>query len=364
LIINRYLMLEIIKPLTGMLAILVTIFAAYSTSRYLAEAMYGLMSVSTTIMLILLKVVIALEVLLPSSLFLSVIVGLGRLYKDSEMTALYASGVGPRQVLAVVFVLSLPVALLVASLSLAVRPWAYERFFWLRAQAKAEFDVTRLKAGKFYDIGEGNQVIFIEKIDHERNRAEGVFLQKDQNEEKDLLEFIYAKEAHQTLDRTTGQQNIIFRDVCLYEFPRTGPWPGRAMETSEYKLSLWPKKITPIEYKTKAAATMHLARSGDPSDIAELQCRCSAPLSTILLALIGVPLSRANPREGKHAKVATALLICALYNGFGTLAKLGVEQSVVPPFPGIWWVQGLLAGGLLVLLQNPSQQCWTPRRRH
>lgn len=114
LIINRYLVLEIIKPLTGMLAVLVTIFAAYCTSRYLADAMYGLMSVSTTIMLILLKVVIALEVLLPTSLYLSVIVGLGRIYKDNEMTALFASGVGLRRVLAVVFVLSLPVALPIA----------------------------------------------------------------------------------------------------------------------------------------------------------------------------------------------------------------------------------------------------------
>ncbi len=109
---------------------------------------------------------------------------------------------------------------------------------------------------------------------------------------------------------------------------------------------------------------MHLARSEAPADIAELQWRFSAPLSTILLALLGVPLSRTKPREGKHAKVATALLIYALYYSIGTMAKLGVEQSLIPPLLGIWWVQGLLAGGLLILLHDPSQQCWTPRRRH
>jgi lipopolysaccharide export system permease protein len=349
--------------MTSMLAVLVTIFAAYSTNRYLADATYGLMSINTVIFLILLKVTIALDVLLPTSLYLSVIVGLGRLYNDSEMTALFASGVSLRQVLAIVFVFSLPVALLGGSLSLALRPWAYERAFGLKAKAKAEFDVTRLKARKFYEIGEGNRVIFVDKIDHTRQRAVGVFMQKDLNDEKDMLEVIYAKEAYQRLDPTTGGQVILFLDACKYQFPRTGEWKVRAMESSQYTLPLWPKEIPPLEYKTKAASTFHLARSEEPSDIAELQWRLSAPISTILLALLAVPLSRTKPREGKHAKVAIAILIYGFYYSICTVAKLGVEQSLIPPLLGIWWVQGLLAGGLLIVLRNPSQQCWSPRRR-
>jgi len=364
LIINRYLLLEIIKPMTSMLAVLVTIFAAYSTSRYLADALYGLMSVSTIMTLIVLKIAIALEVLLPACLYLSVIVGLGRLYKDSEMTALFASGVGLPQVLAVVFVLSLPMALLVASLSLAVRPWAYERSFWLKAKAESEFDVTRLKAGRFYEFGEENRVIFIEKIEHERKRAEGIFMQEDKNDDNDMLEVIYAKEAYQQLDRATGRQAILFLDCCSYTFPRTGKGRVRIMESSQYTLSLWPKEITPIEYKIKAASTLHLARSEVPPDIAELQWRILAPLSTILLALLGVPLSRTKPREGKHAKIVVAILIYGLYYSLATIGKMGVEQSLIPPLLGIWWVEGLLAGGLLILLHSPSQQCWPLLSRH
>lgn len=364
MIIRRYLSLEILKPLGGMLAVLVTIFAAYSTSRYLADAMYGLMSLQTTIELIVLKVVISLEVLLPSSLFLSVVIGLGRLYKDHEMTALFATGVSLERVLHVVLALSVPVALLVASLSLSLRPWAYERTFWLRAKAKAEFDVGRLKAGKFYELGEGNQVIFIEKVDRERMRAEGVFMQKARSSEQDMLEVVCAKEAYQSLDQATGRQLIVFRNGSFYEFPRTGTSPGRAMQSNEYALSLWPKEITPLQHKTKAASTLQLARSHNPADIAELQWRFSAPLAAVLLALIGVPLSRTNPRKGKHAKVAAALLVCAVYNVLGTMAKLGVERSVVPPLPGIWWVPGLLALGVFLLWRHPSQHGGMFSSRH
>jgi|LQYC01.1.fsa_nt_gi lipopolysaccharide export system permease protein len=362
LIINRYLIAEIIKPLASMLVVLVIIFAAYSTNRYFADAISGLMSIKTIIILILLKIVIALEVVLPASLYLAVIVGLGRLYNDNEMTALFASGVALRRVLAVVLVFSLPVALLGGSFSLAVRPWAYEQFFWLKAKAKAEFDVSRLQAGKFYKIGEGNRVIFIEKIDRARQRAEGVFLQKDQKGENDMLEVLYAKEAYQRLDPATGRQVIRFLGVCFYEFPRTGEWSGRAMESSQYTLSLWPQEIMPVEYKTKAASTFHLARSDNPSDIAELQGRVSVPLATILLALLGVPLSRIEPRKGKHTNLPIAIVIYGFYNSIVTVAKLGVEQSRIPPLLGIWWVQVLLAGALFILLRNPSQQCWYPRR--
>lgn len=347
-----------------MLVVLVTIFAAYSTSRYLADALYGLMSISTITTLIVLKIATAMEVLIPASLYLSVIVGLGRLYKDSEMTALFSSGVGLPRVLAVVFVLSLAVALLVASLSLIVRPWAYERMFWLKAKAEAEFDVTRLKPGRFYEFGEGNRVIFIEKMDQAGKNAEGVFMQEDKNGDNDMLEVVYAKEAYQQPDPSTGRQTILFLDGCSYAFSRTGKGRVRVMKSSQYAVSLWSRKPTSIEYKIKAASTVHLARSESPSDIAELQWRILAPLSTILLALLGVPLSRTKPREGKYAKLVTAILIHGLYYSLATIGKMGVEQSLIPPLLGIWWVQVLLVGGLVVVLHSPSQQCWSPVGRH
>jgi lipopolysaccharide export system permease protein len=343
-----------------MLAVLVILFGAYSTTHYLADAAYGLMPASTVIILILLKVLISLEVLLPITLYLSVIVGLGRMYKDSEMTALFASGVGFGRVLTLVFALSLMVCLFVATLSLGLRPWAYGRSFWLRARSGAEFDVSRLQAGRFYEIGGENRFIFIEKIDQKLKRAKGVFLQK---EEDNVLKVMYAKEARQHLEPTTGRQVILFLNGYIYEFPLNGKEGGRAVGFSQLTYSLWPKEITPLEYKIKAASTAHLACSLYPPEIAELQWRLSTPISAILLALLGIPLSRTTPREGKYAKLAAGVFIFAIYYMMGSMAKILVEQGFVPPLPGIWWVQGVLAGVLIYLLHDPSQQFRIPRRR-
>jgi lipopolysaccharide export system permease protein len=77
-------------------------------------------------------------------------------------------------------------------------------------------------------------------------------------------------------------------------------------------------------------------------------------MATILLALIGVPLSRSSPNRGKYAKITTAVVIFAVYYNLSALTKKWVERGVLDTIPGIWWIQLLLAGLLLVLLWQPT----------
>jgi lipopolysaccharide export system permease protein len=167
------------------------------------------------------------------------------------------------------------------------------------------------------------------------------------------VQVIYAKEAYQAVDEKSGKEIMVILDGYLYEFPRHGD-RGYMMKFEQSTLPLRPEEIEPIGYKRKAAATMDLARSDKSKDIAELQWRLSTPLSTILLALLGVPLSRASPRQGKYAKVVAAVLVYAVYYNISAMAKTWVEQGVVGSIPGIWWVQVLLAGLLLALLFQPT----------
>jgi lipopolysaccharide export system permease protein len=96
-------------------------------------------------------------------------------------------------------------------------------------------------------------------------------------------------------------------------------------------------------YRRKAASTLQLIGSTRREDIAELQWRLSTLLSTVLLAVLGVPLSKSNPRRGKYAKLGLAIIIFAFYYQMFVIAKTWVEKSLVPPLIGIWWVPLLLA---------------------
>ena len=118
MIVHKYLVREVTKPLVAVVVLLVGIFMAYSLTRFLADANEGALSASAVSTLTGLKVLIALEVLIPIALYVGMIVTLGRLYSDFEITALKAGGVGEGRIVAPVVWLSLTVAVVVGLLSL------------------------------------------------------------------------------------------------------------------------------------------------------------------------------------------------------------------------------------------------------
>ena len=200
-------------------AVLVAIFAAFSSAAYLADAARGLLPLATVGQLILFKTLITLDLLLPTSLYVAVVVGLGRLYTDAEMTALNASCVSELRILKPALQLSLVVAVLVGVLSLHTRPWAFRMIYQLEAQALAELDISRLEAGRFYELGKTKEVLFAERIDRKLNRMEGVFLRSVID---NSARVIHAREAYLLPARPDTDPTMIFENGYGYALDRKG----------------------------------------------------------------------------------------------------------------------------------------------
>src|ERR1700761_2033913 len=161
MIISRYLLREIFGPLAIVLTVLAVLFTSYGAAGFLSDAVNGLLPTNMIVQVIGLRTLIALEVLIPISLFFAVIMALGRMYADSEITALFALGLSPARVLGVVLGLSLCMALAVGALSLLVRPWAYSRAHQLASLAAASLNTSNMEAGTFYVGSDGNRTIFL-----------------------------------------------------------------------------------------------------------------------------------------------------------------------------------------------------------
>jgi lipopolysaccharide export system permease protein len=349
-IIDRYIIREISRPAVTICTALMGIFGCFIAARYLEDSVQGQLPGSTVILLILLRIAIALEVLLPTTLFLSVMIAFGRLYRDSEMTGMFACGISMARVLRPVAVMAITAGLMVACFSLYIRPWAWNQFYGLKARAEANFDMTRMKGGNFYEVEGGNTVIFAENVDNLTNRAQRVFIQIIRHGK---MKIIYAKAASQYSQDTAADPVLELQDGRLYEFSETEK-TGEILQFETLAMPLVSKDGMPLEQKIKAAPFEQLMHSETPEEIAELQWRLTAPFSTILLALLGVPLSRSSPRQGKYAKVPLGILVFAVYYNLSAISKKWVGQGVVGSIPGIWWTQVLLGGLLLVLLWKPS----------
>jgi lipopolysaccharide export system permease protein len=347
LILDRYLIREISRPLVVVCGILVVVFAGYSATVFLAEAASGLLGSGTVLVLIALKTLIALEVLLPISLYITVVVGMGRLYSDHEMTALSSSGVGPGRALLALAPLFALVAVVVGGLSLFARPWAYQRSYEIQARAESEFDVEKLEGGRFY-VGTGSdRTLFAERIDRERGTMEGVFVELRTGSE---VRVVRAKSARQTTD-DAGRSILDLVDGRIYTIDRAASGL-RVVAFDGIRLDLDPDPPA-VGYKRKAAPTAALAHSDQPDDLAELQWRLSTPINTLVLGVLGFLLSRTAPRRGRFARMIAAIVVYAVYYNLTAVARSWVERGVLGAIPGIWWVDLLMTVGLVLLYRRP-----------
>lgn len=339
LLLDRYLTREIAKPLIVFCGGLLLLFANFTAVRYLNRVADGVMPFQSVLPLVLVRAVVALELLLPIALHLSVVVTLGRLYTDSEMTALFGSGISPSRIIRIVFAGSLVIAGIVAVLSIYVRPWANDNRYRLERQAAADVDLNDMQPGHFYENSSGT-VLFFQQRDQNSGRMQKVFLQS-RSEEK--VRLIWAEEAHYPEAVEAGaSRTLVCSSARIYELSREHGAVRQA--TSDELVLEWEKSRIPSdEYRRKAAPTWQLARSASPKDIAEFQWRLSTPVAALLMGLLGFPLSRAKARQGKYAKLFVSVLCYATFYNLSMIAKTWVEKGVVSAVPGIWWVHLLLA---------------------
>ncbi len=358
MIAERYIMREIMKPAAVICFVLVFIYGSFMAARYWASAAQGQIPGSTVMILVFFRIAVAMEILLPTTLYLSVVLALSRLYMDGEITAMSACGISPFRVTRAVFLTALLTALLVACFSLFIRPWAWGQFYSMKARAKASFDLSRMKGGVFYQIWHGRRVIFAEKVNSGRNRAENIFIQTRRD---DAIQVIQARHARQYYDPQTSMPVLILFKGRDYEFSSSGD-KEMVLQFDQLELSLEPRDIM-TEQRVKATPTRSLLGSGDLRETAELQWRLVSPVSTLLLALLAVPLSRSSPRQGKYTRIPLAILIFAAYYNLSAIVKKWVAQGVIGPFPGLWWSQILLLVLIILLFSQPEISVLWQRRR-
>lgn len=336
--IERYIIREILRPFSFVLIILVGLFACFSGARYLAEAVTETLGIYFMVKLILLKTIIALEVLVPIALYTSVVIGLGRLYRDREIVALSAAGAGTKRIIGPVIVISIPIALIVGALSLFGRPWAYQNSYLLDATARADLNTDRFQPGRFYGNEDSGTVIFIDDKDAGSGEMTKVFYYTRKG---DVSEVTAAINARQDQDMEDGRLRVSLNNGLVYRLQRA----AQEDEVVRYEklVRYHEDPEVSIGYKRKAELTPALLKSSSPEDIAEVQWRLSRPVATLLLALIAIPLSRSSPRQGKNERVFMAALIFAVYYNLSGVAQTWVEQGVMDEIPGVWWLHVLMA---------------------
>lgn len=341
-IIDRYIAREIMLPFTVVILILVGLFASFSSARLLAGAITETLGLAALLKLVFLKTVIALEVLIPIALYISVIIGLGRLNKDHELNVMRASGISGKRIVLVVLVVAIPIGVISGILSAYVRPWAYGESYLLDAQAEADLNTNRFQAGRFYGSEKTGRVIYVRSKDDTDKQMHNIFHFIKKTESSEIVITKQAKQIQPT--ENEPRPHILLSEGMVYRLANAVDIDDKIQFE---KMTYFIDNDYVMNYRRKAAATRTLWESDQPRDIAELQWRISRPLGAIFLALIAVTFIRSTPRQDKTERTyLLAALVFATYYNFSGLAKTWVEQGVVGSIPGVWWLDTLMLASL------------------
>lgn len=354
MLIFRYLAKEVFTTLIALTAILLLIFMSNQFVQYLNRAASGKIPAMMVIKLMMLEMPNLIGLLLPLGFYIALLVAYGRLYAESEMTVLQACGYGPRQLLKHSFIMALMLTVVVTILMVWASPIiSIERSKLLRATGVQTL-IQTIVPGRFRAISGGRQVFYVASMNREHTQAENIFLaRKTKKEDQVQWEVLLAEKAYVEVEQGSYEDYVILKNGKSYQGS-----PGHAdyqvAEFERYKARL-PHPVVEIKDDIHTASTASLWPINNPNLIkaAELQWRLSVPLMVLTLTLVGVPLSRVNPRSGKFAKLLPAIVLYIIYANFIFVARDWLLSGKTPAWLGMWWVHVVVAFiGLVLVYRN------------
>lgn len=355
---DRYLLREVAQTSVAVTGVLLVILLSNQLARVLGQAAQNDFPGSVVLTLIGLTTLQQLTVLVPVGLFLGIVLALGRLYHESEMTAMTACGVGPLSIYRPIALFTLVVVALLAVLSFRIVPEAGARAQQIRIEALRSAQFGALEPGRFRSFADGNAVFYAEKVERS-GQLRGVFVQR---RDEDRLEIAVADRAEQ---RGAGQaeQLFVLFDGRRYEgVPGSREW--RVVEFAEHGIPVRMPEYTARRERRELRPTGDLVGSEAGEDRAELAWRFAVPVMAAVLMVLAVPLAKLRPRQGRFARVGLAVLAYFLYSNVVATVRVWIEKGDTGGALGLWWVHllPLAAAAWLIWREERPGPLW--RRRH
>lgn len=306
-ILSRYLTKEIFKSQIAILFILLVIFFSQQLVRVLSSAVSGKVPTDLVLSLLGLGMPTMAQLMLPLSLFVALLLTLGRFYTESEITVMRACGVGQSLLVKVALFLSVFTTAIATYNVFWLTPWAINKQSEMLAEAKANPRFAALTAGQF--MSAGGYVLFIDNI--EGNTINDIYVFQPEQQKKNKPSVVVA-ESGELKGLPNGDQLLTLNNSTRYEgTPQTADF--RISSFDSYTAYLGYQDVESDEKLVQRADFQQLIADKSKEGKTELQWRLALILAVPLMALLAVPMSSVNPRQGRFAKLLPALLLYLIY---------------------------------------------------
>jgi len=288
------------------------------------------------------------------SLFLSIILAISQLYKNSEAIVLNSLGLGDKHFMIFIQPIVVLASIFILYLTISAIPWAKEQKNLMVEENKNASEFSFIKEGEFQEFKDGEIVFYASESTLSNNaqdqNMEEIFIYVS-NKNKPLI--VLASEAKKYTNPDTRSVYLRLKDGIRYQGIPSNE-NKNILEFDQYDLQIISgedQEREVIYTEIEGRSTLDLLQETGNGVNAELQWRLSQPLSVIVLSFLGVLLGKSSPRGGKGIGLLIGVVIFLLYNNGLLMAKSALERGEVDAWIGLWWIHFLVVFLTIILYQ-------------
>ena len=336
---------ELARSFGATLVVILTIVLTMFLLRTVGLAARGTVSPQDVVLVLGYTALGHLPTMLSLSMFVAIVVTIGRMYRDSEMVIWFTGGVGLPRFVRPVLRTAWPVLLVAALLLLFVWPWGNRNSLDLRDRYQQRSDLSRVAPGVFQTSSDGKRVFFVERDSSDGVNARNVFVLSQLPAGESLTSArsgrLEADGGDRWLLLERGQRNDID--------DKTGDRTLSSFES--YRLLVRERAAREAEARPpRALATLDLLREPTPRNQGELAWRVGMLLATANLLLLGLGLAATNPRRPSNWNLLFALMAFIVYFNLINLTQAWVGNGRMGLGTALAAVHGGAFGLALLLL--------------
>jgi lipopolysaccharide export system permease protein len=288
-----------------------------------------------------------LATILTVSLFASIVVTFGRMYRDSEMAIWFASGLQLSRFVKPVLQTFWPVLLVVGLLLMFAWPWVNGNSAELRDRYAQRTDLARVSPGVFQTSADGRRVFFVERDPADELGVRNVFAMSNKDE---LETVVSARSGH--LEAEGEERFVLLESGQRSDVNReTGETTLAGFERYRMLMNIKAMRRTQ-EQPPRNMRTVDLLREPTLKNQGELVWRFGLLMAAVNLALIAIGLSHVNTRRPNNWNLVFALLgslayfnVVNLTQSWVTSGRIGMTTAFVSLHGGafllalllLWW---------------------------
>ena len=338
-IVDRYFITEVAKVFSAIMVTLLLVMTSMLFLRTLEQVDVGSLGSDSVMRFLGLQILRDTASLLPPAFFISALVTLGRMARDSELIAFNAGGLGPLRLYRSLVLFALPLAVVTGWFALVLQPYASTEI--QRIEDRKNDQATQasgLQSGRFYQQDGGRMTLYTTELGDDK-RFRGVFVQDRRGQQERI---VLGESAYYSENADSGERSIVLRQGRRYD-GAAGQYDYSIADFSRYTYFLEDDDTSGQERRRRSAVpSMELLASDALADRAELGHRLSAPLAILSLALLAIPLTTLSPRQRGSGRLLLAFLAYFAFFNLQRLAENWMELGVTPAWLGMLWYQAVI----------------------